>query len=58
MPDPIRVLVWGENVHERKNAIVAGIYPDGMHDCIAEGLREDSAFDSSKPPRCRKQSTA
>ena len=45
MPDRIRVLVWGENVHERKNAIVAGIYPDGMHNCIAQGLREDPAFD-------------
>ncbi len=44
MPDRIRVLVWGENVHERKNAVVAEIYPDGMHNCIAEGLREDDAF--------------
>lgn len=41
MPKKIRVLVWGENVHERKNAIVRQIYPKGMHDCIAEGLRED-----------------
>ena len=34
----IRVTVWGENVHERENKIVAGVYPDGMHNCIAEGL--------------------
>ncbi len=27
----IRVTVWGENVHERKNAVVAGVYPDTMH---------------------------
>ena len=27
----IRVTVWGENVHEQENAIVAGIYPKGMH---------------------------
>ncbi len=34
----IRVTVWGENVHERENKIVAGVYPDGMHNCIAAGL--------------------
>ncbi|SDE37133.1 ThuA domain-containing protein [Limimaricola pyoseonensis] len=34
----IRALVWGENVHERTNEVVAGIYPDGMHACIAEAL--------------------
>jgi trehalose utilization protein len=45
MPDRIRVIVWGENVHERKNAIVAQVYPDGMHACIAEGLREDAALE-------------
>ncbi len=45
MPDLIRVTVWGENVHERKNPIVARIYPDGMHTCIAEGLREDAALE-------------
>ena len=44
MPDRIRVTVWGENIHERKNAIVAQVYPDGMHNCIADGLREDSAL--------------
>ncbi|MFO1039003.1 MAG: ThuA domain-containing protein [Geminicoccaceae bacterium] len=38
---PIRAVVWGENVHERTNAIVGGIYPDGMHTAIATGLAED-----------------
>jgi len=37
----IRALVWGENVHERTNEIVAANYPDGMHERIAEALRED-----------------
>ena len=37
----IRALVWGENVHEQKNATVRQIYPDGMHSTIAAGLRED-----------------
>ncbi len=38
----IRVTVWGENVHERKNRVVAQIYPDTMHGTIAAALnRED-----------------
>jgi trehalose utilization protein len=56
MPDLIRVTVWGENVHERKNPIVARIYPDGMHTCIAEGLREDAALEVDL--RWRKPTTA
>jgi trehalose utilization protein len=40
----IRVTVWGENVHEQTNKIVAGHYPKGMHGCIAEGLNEDAAI--------------
>lgn len=27
----IRTIVWGENIHEQTNAVVRGIYPDGMH---------------------------
>jgi trehalose utilization protein len=41
----IRVTVWGENVHELKHQIVRDNYPDGMHECIAEGLREDPELD-------------
>lgn len=37
--NPLRVVVWGENTHEHKNAAVAAIYPQGMHAAIAEGLR-------------------
>src|SRR5256885_17219186 len=44
MPNRIRVTVWGENVRERKNAIVREIYPEGMHNCIAQGLAEDRAL--------------
>jgi trehalose utilization protein len=40
----IRVTVWGENVHEQKNAVVAGIYPKGMHGAIAEGLNADKGI--------------
>jgi trehalose utilization protein len=37
---PIRVTVWGENVHEQRDESVRTIYPDGMHVAIAEALRE------------------
>ena len=37
--NPLRVVVWGENVHEHTNAQVGAIYPDGMHAAIAGGLR-------------------
>jgi trehalose utilization protein len=41
----LRVLVWGENVHERENPIVREIYPDGMHQTIAEGVGEKGEFE-------------
>lgn len=37
---PLRVIVWGENVHEQTDAAVKAVYPDGMHAAIAAGLRE------------------
>ena len=37
---PIRVTVWGENVHEQRDASVEEIYPDGMHGAIANGIRK------------------
>ncbi len=37
----IKAVVWGENVHEQTNKIVAEIYPDGMHEAIAATLRVD-----------------
>lgn len=40
----IRATVWGENVHERKNEAVGGIYPDGMHSTIAAALNEDEGL--------------
>lgn len=38
--DTIRVTVWGEYRHEKENPKVAAVYPDGMHNAIAVGLRE------------------
>ncbi len=37
----IRTLVWGENVHEHKNKVVAENYPLGMHGQIAKQLSQD-----------------
>ena len=39
---PIRVTVWGENIHEKTHKVVADIYPKGMHGCIADALNSDS----------------
>ena len=39
-----RIIVWGENVHERENAVVGEIYPNGMHSTIAEALNSDSGL--------------
>jgi trehalose utilization protein len=35
---PVRVTVWGENVHERTEEAVRARYPQGMHGAIAEGI--------------------
>jgi len=43
----INTLVWGENVHEQHNKIVADLYPSGLHGCIAEGLNEDAGITAS-----------
>ena len=43
----IRVTVWGENVHEQKNKVVAGIYPDGMHNTIAAALNKAGGISAS-----------
>ena len=41
MSQKLHVTVWGENVHERENPLVAKIYPDGMHRTIADAISED-----------------
>jgi trehalose utilization protein len=37
----IRVTVWGENLHEKRDASVQKIYPEGMHTTIAAGIVEN-----------------
>lgn len=36
----IRVTVWNEGRHEKTHAEVAKVYPKGIHNAIAEGLKE------------------
>jgi len=40
----IRVTVWNEYRHEKEDASVAAIYPDGIHGAIATGLASSSEF--------------
>ena len=40
----IRATVWGENVHEQTNKVVSDLYPDGMHNAIADALNADPRF--------------
>jgi len=40
---PVNVTVWNEFRHEKRNAKVAEIYPNGIHNAIADGLRKHSA---------------
>lgn len=37
----LRVVVWGENVHEQKSEQVRSVYPRGMHNSIADALKLD-----------------
>ena len=43
----IRVTVWGENVHEQKNKVVAEVYPKTMHGTIAEFLNREDGITAS-----------
>ena len=44
MNQTIRVTVWGEFRHEKKNPKVAALYPQGMHETIAGFLRTNADF--------------
>ncbi len=39
MTEQIRVTVWNEYRHEKSNAEIAALYPEGIHGAIGEGLR-------------------
>ena len=37
----IKVTVWNENLHEQRQEEVRQIYPNGIHGCIADFLKQD-----------------
>lgn len=37
----LNVTVWNENIHEHSNAKVAEVYPQGIHNAIAAGIRAE-----------------
>ncbi len=43
----IRATVWNEFAHERENAVVGGIYPDGIHATIAAALAQDEGIEAA-----------
>lgn len=43
----IRAIVWNENVHEQKNPVVKGLYPDGIHGTIADALNADGGIEAT-----------
>lgn len=40
----LRVTIWNEYVHEQKSDAIRAIYPQGMHQAIAEGFADPSAY--------------
>src|ERR1700739_2713240 len=40
----IRVIVWGENVHEQRSEAIRKVYPEGIHHCIEKSLSADDSF--------------
>ncbi len=43
----INTVVWNEFIHERENAAVKAIYPDGIHATIARALGADTGIQVS-----------
>src|SRR5262245_34927618 len=37
-PALIRITVWNEGRHEKKNEKIRAVYPDGIHGAISQGL--------------------
>ena len=43
----IETIVWGENIHEQTNATVREIYPNGMHQTIADSLSKTGLINAT-----------
>jgi trehalose utilization protein len=41
---PIRTLIWNENEHEKTNALVQRLYPNGIHGAIKSAFAGDNGF--------------
>jgi trehalose utilization protein len=41
---PIRTLIWNENEHEKTNALVQRLYPNGIHGAIKTAFTGDNGF--------------
>jgi trehalose utilization protein len=37
----VKVTVWNEYIHEKESDVVASLYPRGIHNAIADGIRKD-----------------
>jgi trehalose utilization protein len=35
----IRVTIWNERIHERRDKTLAGLYPDSVHDLLTDQIR-------------------
>lgn len=44
MSQPLRVTVWNEFRHEKSDAHIRAVYPDGIHRAIADYLEEQPGF--------------
>lgn len=44
MTDRLRVTIWNEYRHERSEAHIGAIYPEGIHNALAKPLREAGLF--------------
>jgi trehalose utilization protein len=41
----VKVTIWNEFLHEKENDTVKGIYPEGIHRAIAQGMAQFGDFD-------------
>ncbi len=45
MSKPIRITIWNEFLHEKRDPKIADIYPDGIHGAIAKYLQSRPGFE-------------
>lgn len=47
MSQRVRVTIWNEFLHEQENEVVKEIYPDGIHQAIAQGIQPLGDFETT-----------